>query len=281
MLFDDEVRSAENAPKTANKYVMHGTPGVGKTTFWANAPNVLFIPAMGEESGISKLATAGLVPATVKWLREWRRDSAEKKGVGWTALLSKLSQLAKEEHSYTTIVLDCADDEGFLSYAYNHHGEQEYGGDMGDAGFMSFQKGYTTVNSEIKRLTHGVLQRLVNKGIDVVLLMHSTVGTYKNPSGLDYTRHIPLAQQKTVWPMVQAWADIILFLDSSTTIVEPASGKGKGKAKGGARRILYCENRATHEAKNRHGLPASLALPEDESMGYATLMAAMKGDKVG
>lgn len=268
-------RTAKNAERTANKIILHAHAGKGKTTLFAYAPDVLFIPAEGEGTGIQKLAEAGLIPDTVRWLPEIK-DSKPGVHDAWMQLLTTVHALAKEDHGIKTVVFDCADDGGFLEAAYLHHCDKEYGGDMGPSGFMNFQNGYITVLPEIRRLTHKLLSRLVERGIDVVLLAHSTVGTYKNPSGADYTRHHPLINQKSVWPMLDAWADMVLYLDTSTTVTSAGDGK-KGKAKGGSRRVLHCEHRATIEAKNRHGLPAQLTLPEDPSEAYAAFQAALNG----
>ena len=275
MLLDDLLISADTAPPTANKIVMHAVAGAGKTSFFAHAPDVLFIPCHGEESGIRKLAEAKLIPETVKWVPEIK--STPDTSDGWMKLLTFIHEhLVKGKHPFKTIVFDCADDDGFLDMAYRHHCNEEYEGDMGPAGFMSFQNGYQTVLPEIKRLTHRLLQRLVDDGIDVVLLMHSQVGNYKNPDGADYTRHLPLVNQRAVWPMIEGWADMVLFMAPQTS-VKVSDGGDRGKGKGGSKRVLYCEHRATHEAKNRHGLPASLLLPDNPADAYAAFQAALKG----
>ncbi len=269
------LRTRANAPNTADKIIVHGNSGAGKSSLLAHAPSPIFVPAQGEESGIAKLAAAGLVPDTVRWLPEIRYEEGGVKS-GWGQLLQTIADIYKslDVLKPSHVVLDCADDEGFLRMGYEHHAVQAYEGDMGENGFMAFSRGYRTAIPEVKQLTHRYLQALVNKGVNVVLLMHSTVSTYKNPFGADYTRYIPLVDQKYVWPMLAGWADMVLFLDTQTTVVRDGD-KGKGKARGSGSRILYCEHRPTHEAKNRHGLPAQLILPAEPEQAYPTLMGAM------
>lgn len=277
MRLDKLLRRGGDAQPTAEKIIIHGNAGVGKTTLPAFAPNTLFIPCRGEEAGIAKLAEYGRVPESVTWIPEIQLSNKQAND-GWACLGRVVDALIEDEHPFTQVVFDCFDDEGFLEFAYRHHADEAYKGDMGDGGFMSFQRGYQTVMPCIKEFTHGKLQRLIDKGITVILLMHSGVGTYKNPQGADYTRYQPLVNQKHVWPMLQAWATMVLFLDTPVTVVGDDPAK-KGKGKGGTRRVLHCEHAATHEAKNRHGLPAKLSLPSDHTQGWATFQAALKGEE--
>lgn len=272
---DFQVRTKATATPTGNKIIMHAGPGVGKTSFWAHAPAPLFIPAQGEESGIAKLAEAGLIPESTQWIPEVRlSSSADSQNDGWLKLLDILVALAREEHEYKTVVLDCFDEEGFLSMAYRYHGDQHYGGKMGLDGFENFGKGYQSVISEVKRVTHGALNAITRKGIDVVLIMHTGVTNFKNPDGSDYHRFSPQANQKHVWPLLSGWADMVLFSNFDTFILEKDGERAK--AKGGKARVLHTQHAATHEAKNRHGLPATIKLPENPADSYAAFAALLK-----
>lgn len=277
------INTASGTEETANKWLIHGNAGTGKSTIAAHFPKPIFIMADGEGTGISKLAESNLIPDDTAWFPEIKL-SGEEKHDGWKNFLRVLTMLVKEKHDYKTVVIDCFDDNGILELAYTHHADKVYDGDMGPEGFMAFQNGYKTALTEIKRATHGAMKALVSKGIEVVLLSHTTVGTHKNPSGLDYTRFVPTINGKHVWPLLRDWADIVLFLDFQTTVASTKSSEktGAGKGKGGKQRVLHTEHAATHEAKNRHGLPAQILLPDDPKKSYETLRAELdkaKGTK--
>lgn len=270
----NKVRTAKGCPKSADKIIIVGEPGVGKSSLGANFPNPIFLCADGEESGIRKLAEAGTIPESTVWMPEIgiRGDG---KTHGWVIFLQALQALAQDEHDYKTVVLDCFDDGGFLDLAYHYHCLKAYEGDMGPKGFMNFQNGYATSVDEIKRATHGWIQAIIKKGINVVLLAHATTGTHKNPDGMDYNKYCPLINQKYVWPMLRGWADMVLYMTYQTVVAKDGD-KQKGKAIGGSQRILYTKHTATIDAKHRHGLPAEILLPDDPSEMFNTFNSALR-----
>ena len=67
----------------------------------------------------------------------------------------------------------------------------------------------------------------------------------------------PAKQAANAKDKLREWADAVLFVNFVTTITD------SGKAKGGTRRVIYAEHRATWEAKNRHGLPAQMDMTPD------------------
>lgn len=269
------VQLAKGAKPTANKIVVVGEAGTFKTTFGAYAPDPIFVSALGEGSGITKLAEAKSIPQHVAWLPEIT-DKNQVEGDGWITFLHTLAMLLKEKHKYKTVVIDCFDDEGFLDLAYHHHCNEAYGGNMGTGknGFMNYQQGYGTCLDEIKRATHGAMNMLAKRGIDVILLMHATTTIFKNPDGFDYNRHTPNVN-KQVWPMIRGWADMVLYATYQTAAIG-GDDDGKGaKGIGGSQRVIYCNHSATHDAKNRHGLPDMIVLPDDPALVYKTFVSAI------
>ena len=269
------TRTAATAPAHGEKIIMHGQPGGGKTTTWAYAPDVLFVPAVGEEAGIATLARNGLVPSTVRWLPEMP-DS--ERGSAWTRFVNAVAAIASMENPPKWVVLDCFDDEGFLGAAYQHHCAEQYEGRFDTSGFLSFGVGYNTVIPTIKQVTHGLLDRMTQRGINVVLLCHTVVGTYKNPFGADFTKFQPAVQQSRIWPLLEGWANMVLFIDLPVMSVTK-DGQVKGKGVGGTQRVVFTETSAVIVAKNRHGLPGQIELPADPSKAFTTIMEAISNGK--
>jgi hypothetical protein len=59
-------------------------------------------------------------------------------------------------------------------------------------------------------------------------------------------------------PLFKEWADLLLFCNYRTKLVEGSDGRKK--ATGGRERIMYAERSAAWDAKNRYGLPAEMPM---------------------
>ncbi len=274
---DSRLRTAaEFAGKTsANKIALIGAPGVGKTTFAAWAPDALIIPSAGQGSGISKLAEAGTIPATTTWTGELESDCERE----WRKLTAMLCNLADKSPSpFKTIAIDCFDEGGAVHLAYLDYARKEFNGEMGEKGFMSYQKGYIGAVETIEQITLGPLEKLVEAGVDVILIMHANHTTFKNPEGLDYGVIRPNLNEKNAWASIKRWADVVMYMDYETAVIGDDGPGGKAPKKGKAvvgNRVLRCARTAACDAKNRIGLPDTIVLPEDYSLTYKAFKDAI------
>ena len=72
--------------------------------------------------------------------------------------------------------------------------------------------------------------------------------------------------EKKVYPLVKEWADMVLFANYKTYVIDAdgqGTGKGKNKAQGG-KRVMYTTHHPCWDAKNRHDLQDELELHFDE-----------------
>ena len=236
--------------------LLHAVEGWGKTSTGAFAPDPLLLMAKGE-TGYLTLYGAGLVPS-VPCL------SVEK----WDQLLTALDQVAAERPCQT-LVLDAL--AGFERLCHEWVCARDFGGDWGERGFASFQKGYWRAVQD----WCGMLARLdaVHRvGITVLFLAHTQVKRFSNPLGADYDRYCPNVHEKTWGPTAQ-WADAVCF-GNFVTVTEKDGLKTKGV--GGTTRACYCERRDAYDAKNRYGMPAALEIPNDPAQAWAAVVDAMK-----
>ena len=107
-----------------------------------------------------------------------------------------------------------------------------------------------------------------NANMGILLLCHRAIENFDPPDGLKYTRYGPMLH-KWMWDLTSAWSDMTLMLDR-VTVVQEQRGSGKAKAKGGTQRILRTTHSATHDGKNRYGLPEVIMLSNksaEESVG--------------
>lgn len=244
--------------KTMPSIIVHGVPGVGKTTFGARTPNPVFLMSK-RETGLETLVVNQLVP-TVAHFPEI--DS-------WQMLLDAVAELTEKEHEYKTIVLDVLN--GFERILFEHVCQRDYRGDWGEKGFTGYMRGYDVSQNDWRLLLNALDDLRRKRNMIVVLLCHTRVGDFANPEGENYHRYEPDLHKKT-WSVSNGWADIILFMNYLTLV-----GKD-GKGKGGTKRMLYTQRCAAYDAKNRHNLPEEIEAGGNAWESLMTTLRAVKGE---
>lgn len=239
----------------------HGVAGLGKTSLGASAPRPVFV-IDDQEDGINTLRQNGLVDPGTPVLPA---------ASTWFDVLGMLEALRASEHNYLTVVVDTLG--GCERLCHTHVCERDFGGDWGEKGFASYQKGFEVSLPEW-RLFLNALDKLRNeRGMSIILLAHSLVRPFKNPEGEDYDRYVPDMHHKT-WSLTHKWADMVVFMNYYVETVKERRGD-KAKGRGGQHRIMYTEYTAAFEAKNRHGLPPEIDMGNSGKEAWANLTAAM------
>jgi hypothetical protein len=252
-----------------NRYILHAGEKWGKTSFAAQTPKPIFIQSRGE-TGLDPLIDAGRIKETPHF----------PEAQDWTELLGCIQVLIDETHEHKTLVIDTLN--GAERLCHEFICLRDFGGDWGDKGFASYQKGPEVALSEWRSFL-GMLDQLRNKKrMTVFALCHTKVAAYRNPSGADYDRFQPDMDKRT-WALTAKWSDVILFgnfEDTVTAIKEnKRTGEQKGKGVGGGTRIMYTEKTATYDAGNRLGLPAEIEMGESAVTAWANFTAAVKSGR--
>jgi hypothetical protein len=213
--------------------LLYGQPGIGKSTWAADAPKPIFIST---ERGLDQLNCAKLPqPANFK------------------ALYDQVYALKNEEHDYETVVLDTIDGVELLIFQrVMEEGKvtslEMYGGGYG--------KGW----QRCKEIWIGLLNMLteMSERMNVILISHSMIKTIADPSlSAPYDVHQIRLQEKSAAIVYQA-VDTVLFAQLDTTIQKdsPKARKGRGIVSGD--RLLWTEPGTGYIAKNRFSLPSPL-----------------------
>ncbi|MGH8523791.1 MAG: ATP-binding protein, partial [Gammaproteobacteria bacterium] len=219
------------------RIVLHGTEGVGKTTFAASAPSPIFI---GAEDGTSQLDVV-------------RFQSPET----WQEILDAVRELETAKHEYKTLVLDTVDwAEPML---WEHICKRD---GFANVEAYGYGKGYQAALDEW-RVFLGALERMRKaRGMHIILVAHSWIKPFKNPEGEDFDRY-ELKLNPKASGKIKEWADAVLFANHETFATEDKKTKRiKGVSTGA--RLLYTQRTAAFDAKNRHSLPESLPLSWEE-----------------
>lgn len=235
------------------KIVLSGVEGVGKTTFAADAPGVIFADL---EHGSETLDVTRFPELS-----------------GWFDLLGAVGFLFEGEHEFETLVVDS------MSVA-EKWAEQKVASDANVLSIndIGYGKGFGLVSDEIDSLFRG-FDALVEKGMNVIIICHSEIKRVDDPTGDSYDKHA-IALGKRVEPKVKQWGDVVLFADHDKSIVEKGEGFAKRTiAKSYGERIMWTEHRASHDAKNRFGLPERMKLDWSEFAGAIDNFYESKGAK--
>lgn len=229
----------------AQKVVVYGPEGIGKTTLAAQFPDPLFVDV---EGGSAHLDVA--------------RTEAPR---SWAALLSAVDAV-RAERPCATLVIDTADWAERLCAehvcAKNKWASIETPG---------YGKGYTELAEEFGRFLDK-LTEVAGAGVNVVLAAHAAMRKFEQPDEAAPYDRWELKLQKKVAPLVKEWADAVLFLNYKTVVEVVGDGKSaKGKARGG-KRVMHASHHACWDAKNRWGLPDESPLSFDPIAPHVTDM---------
>jgi hypothetical protein len=234
--------------------VVYGTEKIGKSTFAAGAPDPIFLCV---EDGTNELDVArfGPIPTTLAQVNGY------------------LDQVLKDEHEHKTLVIDTADrlEKIFVSALLKDRPTNDSGEANLSLDDIPWGKGPSAV---VDGYWLPFLARLEEirrvRGMNIVILAHSTISKFNNPSGPDYDR-FEMKCSKQARQLLKEWPSALLFANYVAVITKVEKGKN-AKLKGigdSRRRVLYTERRDAFDAGNRYGLPPEIDLSWDAFWSHA------------
>ena len=212
----------------AQRVVIYGPEGIGKSTLAASFPSPLFIDTEGSTDHMDVARTP--------------------KPTDWNNLCEFVDWLRTNQHDYKTLIIDTIDwaEKLCARHLCESHGKKG----LEDFGFG---KGYVHLYDEFYRFIER-LDVIRNMGVNIVLTAHSHIKRFDLPEETGSFDRYELKLEKKTTPLIKEWADIILFCNYKTHVVDV---DGKKKAQGG-RRVMYTVHTPNWDAKNRHDLPEEL-----------------------
>ena len=225
--------------KIAQKIVIYGPEGVGKSTLAEQFPNPVFIDTEGS--------------TTTMDVQRFDAPSS------YTMLLEEI-KYTRDNKPCSTLVIDTADWAEKLISEYVCSNKSVKG--IEDIGYG---KGYVYLAEEFGRMLN-LLTEVIEAGINVVFTAHAQMRKFEQPDEMGAYDRWELKLQKKTAPLLMEWADMVLFCNYKTIVVNvdgQGAQKGKNKAQGN-RRVMYTEHHPCWDAKNRHGLKAELDMKYSE-----------------
>ena len=222
--------------KSAQKILIYGVEGIGKSTFASQFPDPIFIDTEG----------------STKQLEVKRFD----KPSSWQMLIQQITYVKNNPHICKTLVIDTMDWAERLCSAHicdkaGKKGIEDFG----------YGNGFTYMNEEIGRLLN-LLDELIAIQINVVITAHAQLVKFEQPdeSGAYDRWELKLGIKKTekrTAMLLKEWADVVLFANYKTYVIAADDNGKKHKAQGGER-VMYTTHHPCWDAKNRFNLPEQL-----------------------
>lgn len=236
--------------KSAQKVIIYGPEGIGKSTFASKFPNPLFIDTEGSTKHMDVART-------------------DPKPSSWSMLLSQISYIKSNPSICGTLAIDTADWAEQLCIEdlcarHKKDGIEDFG----------YGKGYVYLAEEFGRLLNA-LSELIDIGINVVLTAHAWMRKFDQPDEMGSYDRWEMKLQKKTAPLVKEWADMVLFANYKTYVIKKDDKSEKGKAQGG-KRVIYTTHHPCWDAKNRHDLKDEIAMDYKEIAHCIPYSSAVK-----
>lgn len=230
----------------AQRIVVYGPEGIGKSTFASQFPKPVFIDTEGSTEHLDVARTP--------------------KPNNWLELISQIQYFIDNDTDYSTLVIDTIDwaEKLCIKNLLSEHsksGIEDFG----------YGQGYVYLYESMDRFL-AQLEVLRNKGMNILFLAHSMVKRHDLPEETgSYDRYELKLERKTT-PLIKEWVDMILFCNYEIYVVED-KGSSKKKATGGTR-VIHTSPTPYWSAKNRH------ALSEKLKMEFSEIAHCIPGQKI-
>lgn len=223
----------------AQRIVIYGPEGIGKSTLANQFPKPVFIDTEGGTN----------------WMEAHRFTCTS-----WQDILKAVEYLKTKKHEFQTVVFDTADwTERFCVQHLCTNANKKSIEDFG------YGKGYTYLAEEFGGLLTS-LNTLIDAGIHIIFIGHCTVKKMELPEQEGSFDHYELKCTKQTSPLLKEWAEAVLFVNFKVLVTQDENKRTK--AVGGRKRIIHTQHTAAYDAKNRWGLPDKVPfdLPFDFSV---------------
>ena len=223
--------------KSAQKIVIYGPEGIGKSTLASKFPSPLFIDTEGSTKKLN--------------VRRFDKPSS------WQMLNEQIKHVVKFPDLCETLVIDTVDwaEQYCIEHVcsiHNKKGIEDFG----------YGNGYVYEKEEFNRFLM-LLEEVINKGVNVVLTAHAQLRKFEQPDEMGaYDRWELKLGKKTssqISPLIKEWADAVFFANYKTFAVATDDKGKKFKAQGG-KRVIYTSHHPCWDAKNRDNLPDEIPM---------------------
>jgi hypothetical protein len=209
--------------------IIHAVKGKGKSSLAAEFPNPIYLAARGEATPDDiELPSLGSVET-------------------WRDVTDSIDELAGEDHDFQTLIIDTVD--GLEPLVWAETCARNKWDSIESPGYG---KGYLAADATWLELIDGLDYLRRERGMMIVLIMHSEISNHEEPGAQPYKRY-DMKLHKRAEQMLGNWAQHIFFINTKVEIKETDGGFNKKNthAEGGGVRWIYTDARPAFVAKNR------------------------------
>lgn len=236
----EHISKPKNRPVVAT---IIGDAGLGKTSLAATFPKPIFIRAEDGMSSIPELLRPDAFPRLLSVEDLWEQ----------------LTALIKEDHGYTTLVVDSvtALEVLFTDHVIDHDPKKPKGIQQANGGYGAGRDAVASLHRRLRKAA----EMLVERGMNVVFLAHADTVRIEPPDADPYTKYTMRLHEKSMQPYVDN-VDLVGFLRLETFVTGDGERK---KAISDGTRQLVCHAVASNVSKNRFGItePIEVKLAEN------------------
>ena len=229
------------------RIILYGVGGIGKSTWAAMAPDVIFVQC---EDGLSDIPTklAHRFPLSTSF----------------DGVMANLQKLHQGQHQYKAIAVDSGD--WLEKLIWKKVCEDKHVANIEDIGYA---KGYQFAIDYWRQFVDALNWLRRDRQMMAIIIVHSQVVRFEDPMTESYDRYI-LQLNKHANALLVQWADEVLFATYKKYTKAEAKGFNQERAiaVGTGERVVYTTERPSHIAKNRLGLPEELPLVWAEYAKY-------------
>lgn len=225
----------KNTPKPP-RIIIHGEPGVGKTTFGCGAPAPVVVQT---EDGLGGLDVTAFPLAA-----------------SWQDVMESIGAMYQQEHQFKTVIFDSLDWlEPLIWQQVCRDNSVE------NIEKLGYGKGYVEALSYWRQFFDGANALRDKRGMTVVMTAHSEKKRVEDPLLPAYDTH-DLKLHKRAAAIAEEWADVILYAAVQTSTVTEDGGFNQKRVRAvtTGERIAYTVGQPAFLAKNRFALPEKLPL---------------------
>lgn len=237
------------------RILVHGTEGIGKSTFGSQAPKPIFIQT---EDGLDEIDCNRFPLATA-----------------YDDVVSSLNELRMQPHDFESVIIDSLD---WLERLVWDKLCAQNGVDSIEKVDGGYSKGYTNALTYWREIIDRLNGLRNDRGMVIVLIAHSKVERFEDPESSPYDRYSPRLHKHAA-ALVSEWCDAVLFATRKIRTQTEDAGFNRKRTtafaigKDGGERVLRCIGGPSCVAKNRYGITQELPL------SWAAFIQAMSNNQ--
>lgn len=246
------------------RILFYGPPGIGKTTIASEFPKPVFLQIEDGTPGEVELDSFGRLET-------------------FDQVMGYLEVLYNEDHDFQTVVIDSVTELQRLVFAETGARGDDEGKTYARIEDFPYGKGYVYAMAVWSDLLQGLNMLRRDRGMTIVLIAHSIVGSFNDPEAPAYDQyqlaiHSSAKNNADHRGLIERDMDaIILMKKNVATKAEDKHGvvttKDKSvvrtRATGGDTILLHTVGKPAFTAKNRYGMPAQIRY--DKGEGFKAL----------